>query len=456
MSSSTTKTKSSLSKDRFCSCGAAGCVIYPGRQCLKMPCKGSQCKRPIVTKIFFNEREYRKEKSIYDNKDNKLKKLDPNEDYFLSSYEDCGSINADEIDTIEKTYDDCKLTSEKPLDEDFTILHANAKKILNDDMELAWLKTLNEESDVDDTSSQQLETINFSFLGVDLKKKLKYIKKDNFYKTILVPFENLFSAIDLLNKNNIYHCDIKPTNIVLDKRSNTFKLIDFGLAIFDEISTDNNNRGGFTTDFISPEFFYKISGVHIGYGFIEDRSEYEKNADETVIIFTPSLYEFNKSDKKFIKIPGKSSQQINTSYYETLAQRNDSLIYSKNDIWSLGCVIKYILQTIVRLFNKESHTTTDVEINYFKHIIAGLNEIIQQIHILNISERPDAMEVLNLYEAFLKKTHPVTMSSTRGRSLFRNTKRLRYSRSTVRQKSKPYSKKTQKKKRKTKRRRTIK
>ena len=54
MSSSTTKTKSSLSKDRFCSCGAAGCVIYPGRQCLKMPCKGSQCKRPIVTKIFFN------------------------------------------------------------------------------------------------------------------------------------------------------------------------------------------------------------------------------------------------------------------------------------------------------------------------------------------------------------------------------------------------------------------
>ena len=78
--------KSSLSKKKFCSCGASGCVIYPGIQCSKTPCKGSMCTKPIATKIFYNEKNYENEKKVYDKNDKILKRLDPAEEFFLSSY----------------------------------------------------------------------------------------------------------------------------------------------------------------------------------------------------------------------------------------------------------------------------------------------------------------------------------------------------------------------------------
>ena len=87
------------------------------------------------------------------------------------------------------------------------------------------------------------------------------------------------------------------------------------------------------------------------------------------------------------------------------------------------------------LFNKESQTTSDFEINYFKNIITGLNEVIQKILILDVKRRPDAMKALTLYQDFLKKTQPDNMSLPRGRTLFRNSRNLRRDSSKSRSRS---------------------
>lgn len=436
--------KSSLSKKKFCSCGASGCVIYPGRQCSKTPCKGSMCTKPIATKIFYNEKNYENEKKVYDKNDKILKRLDPAEEFFLSSYENCDSIGADEVDKIQQNYQDCDLTNnsdKKEKTESFNIfkLKPGYNPVPQKEFgELDFLNQLDDESDIDtetdnldllhklheESDTDNLHTINFSFLGIDLRKKLKLITKENFYQTILVPFENLFKAVELLNRNKIYHCDIKPENIVYDNnnKSNTFKLIDFGLAIFDEISREDIIIG-FTSGYVSPEFYYRIAGTHIGYGFIEDRSEFKKDKDETIITFTPNVYKFSKTNKKFSKFHGTNKQNINTSYYEKLLDNNSPLLYSKNDIWALGCVLKDILEAIVQLFNKESNkTTSPSEIIYFKNISSELNKVIRQILILNVHERPNASVALKIYTAFLENINPANIL-TRGRTASHTSRR---------------------------------
>lgn len=42
----------------------------------------------------------------------------------------------------------------------------------------------------------------------------------------------LFKALEFLDKAGIFHCDIKPENILFYKNSNKVKLIDFGSASF--------------------------------------------------------------------------------------------------------------------------------------------------------------------------------------------------------------------------------
>jgi serine/threonine protein kinase len=410
------------------------------------------CTKPIATKIFYNEKNYENEKKVYDKNDKILKRLDPAEEFFLSSYENCDSIGADEVDKIQQNYQDCDLTNnsdKKEKTESFNIfkLKPGYNPVPQKEFgELDFLNQLDDESDIDtetdnldflhklheESDTDNLHTINFSFLGIDLRKKLKLITKENFYQTILVPFENLFKAVELLNRNKIYHCDIKPENIVYDNnnKSNTFKLIDFGLAIFDEISREDIIIG-FTSGYVSPEFYYRIAGTHIGYGFIEDRSEFKKDKDETIITFTPNVYKFSKTNKTFSKFDGTNKQNINTSYYEELLDNNSPLLYSKNDIWALGCVLKDILEAIVQLFNKESNkTTSPSEIIYFKNISSELNKVIRQILILNVHERPNASVALKIYTAFLKNINPANIL-TRGRTASRTSRRNRSRSSSI-------------------------
>lgn len=59
----------------------------------------------------------------------------------------------------------------------------------------------------------------------DLKKKERVFSPKMIKK---IMFQLIQACVDLMNAN-IYHCDIKPENIMFDKYYN-LKLIDFGMA----------------------------------------------------------------------------------------------------------------------------------------------------------------------------------------------------------------------------------
>ena len=63
--------------------------------------------------------------------------------------------------------------------------------------------------------------------------------------------EQVARALDLAHHHGVIHCDIKPTNILLDEENNAY-LTDFGLA---KVMGDESSREGMlgTLEYVSPE-----------------------------------------------------------------------------------------------------------------------------------------------------------------------------------------------------------
>jgi hypothetical protein len=261
----TTQSNSEKNIVKTCNCGANGCVIYPGIACGKNVCLKSderECMKPVATKIFFNPESYETETKIYNTNDDQLKKLDPEENFFLSSYQQCNDIRKENIEPYNCEYDMTDVSDALEFNPDLSL----EENILNQ------MKTDVKKEDKMATNSS-FKAINFSYLGQDMEKIRKNLEiKD--IPNFLVSFKNVFQGIKLLNENGIYHCDIKLQNIVLD-RDDKFKIIDFGLAIFETsevvLGLHHNyiqkNRDSFTAGFISPEFYYHKIKQPVAYGF---------------------------------------------------------------------------------------------------------------------------------------------------------------------------------------------
>jgi len=84
------------------------------------------------------------------------------------------------------------------------------------------------------------EYITTTQLPKDFKSRLQ---------AILPYIQQLCDAVEYLHQSGIYHGDIKPENILITKKSNTVKLIDFGHAFQDAYPAI---KGG-TINFIAPE-----------------------------------------------------------------------------------------------------------------------------------------------------------------------------------------------------------
>ena len=149
-------------------------------------------------------------------------------------------------------------------------------------------------------TSKKFKAINFSYLGSAMEKIVKTLTLESI-PSFLIAVKNIFEGLKELNKNGVYHNDIKPSNIVLDK--DKFKLIDFGAAFF---KTDKSilkihsnappelSEFGFTPGYISPEFYYHKLRMPWNYEF--------KNAEITVkdnkVVFDLQLYEYDEVNKK--------------------------------------------------------------------------------------------------------------------------------------------------------------
>lgn len=61
-----------------------------------------------------------------------------------------------------------------------------------------------------------------------------YVGDDNYVKAM---FTQLLDSVDHCHKRDVYHCDLKPENIMVDKQGRRLKIADFGLASKNPICT---------------------------------------------------------------------------------------------------------------------------------------------------------------------------------------------------------------------------
>jgi len=447
------------SSKKKCFCGATSCVIYPGEDCGESPCVGKKCKEK-VTKIFFGDKNLQAEIAIFDINDHLLQKLDPDEDYFLSSYKKCHSISESKVlancDTHFKgrylqysyLFPD-KKTTQIPIEEtDFEneegeegeeiTWEESSRRIQRNNQKRDEIARKNKELKIN-PNEKTFNTININYLGTDMETVMDKIKEENLeskiekIKVFLVAVENIFQGIKILNRNDFYHCDIKPKNVVLDK-DNKFKIIDFGIAFYKSPQIQENvssiaEKGmeGLTPGFSSPEYYDLM------------RSNYIQGLKKTKTEKYSSLMDFGTNDiqansekiKFILSLPGIDKpikeEKIDIDYYIGLKARDR---YKKNDIWAMGYVLKYIYKKIY-----------EMDAEAFHDILNALRVVISQLLILDVDERPTPSQALVHYQAFLTKITPKSVTKSMGGT--RKVKRRKNKRRTY-------------KRRKTNKRRTYK
>ena len=148
---------------------------------------------------------------------------------------------------------------------------------------------------------------------------------------------NIFEGIQLLNKNGIYHMDVKPDNIVYDTSSNPpqFKLIDFGLT---RTKANPPTKTMGTLKYTPPEMYMFPSSK-----LPNTRAQYD--------------YFFNEVTRSGEII---LRDKPNIDYYNYLP---DEKKYEKADVWALG-------MTLIDLYNAmvECPKFTDEELAVYSDI----------------------------------------------------------------------------------------
>jgi hypothetical protein len=91
-----------MASSKTCSCGAQGCVVIPGLTCTNDICVGPMCnkinKEKRITKIFMKLSDFEHEKKIFES--GILNRIDPEEKYFISLYEECNGITSEKISDL--------------------------------------------------------------------------------------------------------------------------------------------------------------------------------------------------------------------------------------------------------------------------------------------------------------------------------------------------------------------
>ncbi len=86
--------------------------------------------------------------------------------------------------------------------------------------------------------------------GIDLKKYFSRISSEKkFYAELERIFNQLFDALNYIHSKQIYHLDLKPSNILITRKGNNVKLIDFGFSTRDHYTYIPSG----TKKYLSPE-----------------------------------------------------------------------------------------------------------------------------------------------------------------------------------------------------------
>jgi serine/threonine protein kinase len=198
--------------------GGFGCVFYPAIECNGTINKSTKYASKLLKKDSRTEHEYNIGKMV--------KKIDLYDYYYAPVINMC-DVDLAKIDKREK--DMCRIIKKNKYGEngDFAI------------MKIPFIKNI----DI------------YTFLtrpGIDKKEVLTYI---------LDSYTFLLNNLRILNINGIIHYDLKAPNILIEKKTKTPIIIDFGLSIpISDISPDNYETFFYS---YSPSYYIWPLDVHV-------------------------------------------------------------------------------------------------------------------------------------------------------------------------------------------------
>jgi serine/threonine protein kinase len=220
-----------------------------------------------------------------------------------------------------------------------------------------------------------------------------FIDDDTLNTALMSPEEQKHVIRDIINGLSYLHSigyrygDLKLENIVYDKKTDSYRLIDFGFAISKEdiiANSDRKKKIGFgTLQYLPPELCL-ASGSY-----------------PTIQML------YNSYDNPFIKyddtspiVHGKEIKQICHNY-----------ILLENDIWALGVLI-YEICANTSLFDNGSMSIDDVVWSIWNKNIISIDEwnkldkttleLIESLLIVNPHDRPAISTIKIKYEDWLK------------------------------------------------------
>lgn len=316
--------------------GSYGCIFKPIVTCKhekKLP-------RDTIGKVFIDYSEFDIEKTIQE----KIKVIDPKNEFTLPLYDVCDIKKFSQHDNVEKC----------------TLISNNNDKI------------------------NEYPQLIYKYGGIDLKNIIKNdlgnVKK---FMDLFVKFRPIFVGIKKMINANYIHQDIKPPNILYNKKTKKIYLIDFGILTYSQDIYKHNNSYVLKYDYpyYPPE--YKL--------FVNNKDSFIKYYNKVLKNFHFDFVIGNKH----IDLLRIIYEDIGVDVVDDLKKvyDNPKNIFnpSKIDLYSLGIVI---LELFIwsGLYNKKKTNTINKELqSKMKVFLKGLIRF-------NSLERYDILKTINSFD----------------------------------------------------------
>lgn len=358
----TTRKQTKVKGGKVIGSGGFGCVFKPALKCV-----GQNKRRPNYVSKLMTKKHVKEEYEEITQIKNYLKRIPHYENYFmLTNISTCEPSALDQEDLYD--FDNkCDLLSKEKI-------HS---------------KNINDQSNLN-----KLSILNIPFGGVPIDEYIDH----HFYPKELIHFNDtmiqlLTRGIIPMNKKNVYHNDIKSSNVLVDEKG-TPRLIDWGLAV-KYIPNDNESFPRiwrnrllqfnapfsmilFTDLFVAQYENYLLSGGRINAIELEPFVfKYVKEVLETVglghygviIEIMTLLYNFN-----------------NANYFATDFNKNELLASTESTV-ALPTIVNYLVTVLVHYtkFRKNGTLNLRVYLNtVFIHIIDVWGFLIAYLPILEM------------------------------------------------------------------------
>jgi len=170
--------------------------------------------------------------------------------------------------------------------------------------------------------------------------------------------KNIFETLNILNKNDIIHNDLKPNNIILCK--NRFKIIDWESSNFIKNQHNNifNTKNG-NIIFNHPIKFYMLGVpffiyLYIFKYYIDNKNQYLKKSKYAKIIIKKLKSSFNLVLDKYNSIKNKKIKFSNSYKYKSFKDIDEDKYYFLKlfDYYSFALSIIFIAEKHKLNYNK--------------------------------------------------------------------------------------------------------